>query len=73
MVYKVKYRILNSSDYKELENGVNYLLEQGWELHEGLNVKTWRLNESDYFEFYQAMVKDEKKISCKCGKQQKAF
>lgn len=69
----MQYKILNSSDCKELENGVNFHLKEGWEIHGNLNTIVWNYNGSDFIEFYQPMVKNEKKISMKPSTSKKAF
>lgn len=69
----MQYKILNSPDCKELESGVNSHLKEGWEIHGNLNIVVWNYNGTDFMEFYQAMVKNEKKITCRCEKPKKAF
>ena len=70
----MEYKILNDTNSDNLSLQVNNYLNDGWSLYGPLNVISINYGHSyDTTEFYQTMIKEDKKISCKCGKPQEAF
>ena len=76
----MQYKIVNSSTSRDVEQQVNDLLTDGWELYGELKVTTYTSGDInfEFFEYNQAMVKRDPvekfpKLKANFGKTQKAF
>ena len=70
----MEYRILNDTSSTGLSSQVNEFLDNGWSLYGPLNVVPINYGHSYYIiELYQAVIKEDKKISAKLSGQQEAF
>ena len=70
----MEYRILNDTSNTGLSYQVNEFINKGWSLYGPLNVISINHGLSyETAEFYQAIIKEDKKISAKLSDQQEAF
>ena len=70
----MEYKILYDTNSYNLSLQVNNYLNDGWSLYGPLNVISINYGNSyEVAEFYQAIIKEDKKISAKLSGQQEAF